>query len=151
MYTTTTTNLRNRILGVLFLLGLIALVGCNQQGRGFALPEGDMEAGKMAFTRLGCNECHNVGDVEWAGTDESLHVPLGGEVTTMKSYGELVTSIINPSHKMSERYAAENTEVSPMTQYNEVMFVSELVDIVTFLQSEYELETPSDYYAPYSY
>jgi len=147
----TKTNLKNRILLMLFALGLITVVGCNQQGRGFALPEGDVEAGKAAFTRLGCNECHNVGDIEWAGTNESLRVPLGGETDTKKSYGELVTSIINPSHKMSERYAAENTDVSPMTKYNEVMFVSELVDIVTFLQSEYEVETPSGYYAPYSY
>ncbi len=147
----TKSNLKNRILGVLFVLGLIALVGCNQQGRGFALPEGEIEDGKAAFVRLGCNECHHVGDIEWAGTDENLHVPLGGEVATQKSYGELVTSIINPSHKMSNLYAAENADVSPMTKYNEVMFVSELVNIVTFLQSEYDVETPSDYYAPYSY
>lgn len=139
-----------QLLMVIFLLSGAALIAsCNQQGRGFALPEGDIDAGKQAFTRLGCNECHSVGDIAWEGEGGNIHVMLGGEVTNKKTYGELVTSIINPSHEMSKRYAAANEDVSPMTQYNEVMFVSELVDIVTFLQSEYELDTPPGYYAPY--
>lgn len=130
-------------------LGLIAFAACNQQGRGFALPEGDIQAGKEAFTRLSCNECHQVADIAWSGEDGSPNVPLGGAVENTKTYGELVTSIINPSHKMAKKYREENGGASPMTSYNEVMFVSELVNIVTFLQSEYELDTPPGYYAPY--
>lgn len=142
-------NTLHLVVAFFLVLGAAFTVSCNQQGRGFALPEGDIESGKAAFTRLGCDECHSVGDIAWEGEDQSMHVKLGGEVANKKTYGELVTSIINPSHEMSKRYAAEHAEVSPMTEYNEVMFVSELVDIVTFLQSEYELDTPPGYYAPY--
>ena len=35
------------------------------------------------------------------------YVELGGNITKVKSYGELVTSIINPSHDLAKGYAEE--------------------------------------------
>ena len=75
----------------------------------------------------------------------------------MKTYGELVTSIINPSHKVSAKYAQEFSVTNPDGSskmerfgfnYNYAMSVQELVDVVTFLQSEYKLVVPRNTY-PY--
>jgi hypothetical protein len=128
----------------LFATQLTLIVGCGE-GRGFALPSGELEAGKTAFTKFGCNNCHSAGDIEFKGLDQNLKVPLGGSVGIVKTYGELVTSIINPAHKIDKNN--QLVDGFKMKTYNEVMTVQELVDLVTFLQSEYEIETPS--YYPY--
>ena len=60
----------------------------------------------------------------------------------MKSYGELVTAIIQPQHVVSPEYTAKLSEdqrkgtVSPMPNYNGRMTVAQLTDIVTFLSLE---------------
>ena len=137
---------------VLSLIFLIALIhpGCDQQSAGFALPAGDFSDGKLNFVGLNCNTCHSVADIEWEGIqDQDLHFRLGGETTRVKTYGELVTSIINPSHRIARdfRPQLEKNENSPMPSYNEVMTVQELVDLVTFLEKQYKLVAPnSEYY-----
>jgi len=145
-------NVPNYLLVFLFLCGGLFLFSCNEQARGFAFPEGDIEAGKATFKRLACNECHSISKIEWAGGTDSLNIPLGGEVSSLKSYGQLVTSVINPSHKIAGRYKKNTvTEegLSKMKNYNEVMTVQELIDIVTFLQSEYDVVSPRTDYRPY--
>lgn len=138
-----------------FLIILYVGTGCNSQGKGFALPEGNLKTGKATFTKLKCNECHSISDIEWAGNANDLHVALGGKVRFIKSYGELVTSVINPSHKISTNYYGQKTvrsnedNSSKMTNYNEVMTVQELIDIVTFLQSEYKIDRPVHNYPMY--
>ena len=142
---------------ILLCVGLL-ISSCNEQAIGFALPEGNMEKGKATYERLVCNECHSISGIEWKGGSDNLNIQLGGEVTLQKSYGDLVTSVINPSHKIAPSYkqktSAEATEegLSKMRNYNEVMTVQELVDLVTFLQSQYEVVgiPTSDYY-PYHY
>jgi len=139
---------------LIILCGGILISSCNQQGRGFALPEGDIEKGKATYTKFGCNGCHSISEIEWDGESEDLNIPLGGEVTTQKSYGELVTSVINPSHKIARSYeekAATEEGLSKMKNYNEVLSVQELIDLVAFLQSEYEVEAPTTEYYPYNY
>ncbi|MFT5166019.1 MAG: sulfur-oxidizing protein SoxX [Saprospiraceae bacterium] len=139
----------NVLLLLIFFLGLVFIISCNQEGRGFALPAGDITSGKATFIKLSCNECHSITGIDWKGNPENLNVPLGGKVTTLKSYGELVTSVINPSHKLARVYqqTVENeNNSSKMNNYNEVMTVQELVDIITFLQSEYEIKPPPTYY-----
>ncbi len=139
--------------GLLTLLLLFALASCNQQARGFALPPGDDVEGKTAFVDLACDQCHSVADIAWKGQEGAdIHVALGGSVTTIKTYGELVTSIINPSHRISERFRSElvsRRSQSPMPFYNHIMTVEELVDIVTFLEKQYALTPPTTYYQPF--
>ncbi len=140
---------RNQLL-IMAFLGVVAFIwSCNPQATGFVLPDGDIEAGKAAFVELACNECHSINEIDWTGTAEGVEVKLGGEVSSLKTYGQLVTSIINPSHKIARPYLMEKVAVegqSNMTIYNEVMTVQQLVDIVAFLQSEYELQLPVDHY-----
>ena len=92
---------------------------------------------------------HSISDIEWKGGSDSLKIHLGGDVSTQKTYGDLVTSVINPSHKIARRYeqkSSAETGLSKMKNYNEVMTVQELIDLVTFLQSEYKVSIPSTLY-----
>ena len=135
------------IIATFFLVAM----GCSNEGRGLVLPEGDVERGKADFVALSCNNCHTVGDVVWNG-DESIgdvNVDLGGEVTSIKTYGELVTAIINPSHDIARRYRQETAlsdGTSKMENYNQIMTVEELVNLVTYLQTEYKITVPRNTY-----
>ena len=145
-------NLPNYLMVFVLLCGTLLISSCNKQARGFALPEGDIEKGKVTYKRLAGNECHSVQYIEWKGGKDNLKIPLGGEVTSLKSYGSLVTSVINPSHKVPWFYDQETStegDLSKMKNYNEVMTVQELIDLVTFLQSEYQVASPPTNYSPY--
>ena len=133
----------------------LSLAGCDDQAQGFVLPPGDIERGKAAFVDLGCAACHAVEGMFQKlpvdqGGDEVIEVVLGGSVSRVKTYGDLVTSIINPSHRLS-RGKNEDTinpdGTSKMPYYNDVMTVQELVDLTTLLQSTYSLKVPD--YNPY--
>tara|TARA_R110000744_G_scaffold140493_2_gene251686 strand:+ start:523 stop:1035 length:513 start_codon:yes stop_codon:yes gene_type:complete len=139
----------------ILILGVLLVISCNEQARGFALPDGNVEEGKANYKRLACNECHSISDIKWKGGSDSLNIQLGGEVINKKSYGELVTSVINPSHKIAQRFKQKSTTdttetgYSKMKNYNEAMTVQELIDLVTFLRSEYNIVIPKTYYYPY--
>jgi hypothetical protein len=81
-------------------------------------------------------------------------VVLGGETQTIKTYGELVSSVINPSHKLIRGYPEEEVSQdgkSLMTVYNDRMTVQQLIDLVAFLQSKYEVVVPEYTYYGYRY
>lgn len=113
----------------------------------FPIGSGDVAQGREAFVRLGCPQCHTVSGVslpEYTGT-RFITMPLGGELIFAKTYGNLVTSIINPNHIISDRYLEQlpaeqrrRTNTSPMYM-NPEMRVTELIDIVAFLNSRYSL------------
>jgi len=145
-------NLPNYLIVFVLLCGSLLISSCNSQARGFALPEGDIEKGKVTYKRLACIECHSIPNIEWKGGKDNLKIHLGGEVTSLKTYGDLVTSVINPSHKVASFYNQKtSTEggLSKMKNYNEVMTVQELIDLVTFLQSEYQVVSPPTHYPYY--
>ena len=115
-----------------------------QSSRGFRLPEGDVEKGRDAFTVLQCHSCHEVEGVEGLPQPTSFNLVLGGETTRVKTYGELVTSIINPSHIISPEYQEQllKGDLSPMPEYNHTMNVGQMIDLVAFLDSRYEVVYP---------
>jgi len=113
----------------------------------FPILRGDIERGQQAFASLGCIQCHVVDDVElpdYSGT-RPFTVVLGGELMFAKTYGDLKTSIINPDHVISDQYLdllprQERSRVNSSPMYlNENMKVTELIDIVAFLNSRYRL------------
>lgn len=134
---------------------LLLLAGCSEGPKssyGFTLPDGDSKVGEEVFVSLMCHECHTVSGTELPEPDVTAdkRVRIGGEVTRIQTYGELVTSVINPSHKLAAGYREEEVSEegeSKMVNYNEVMTVRELVDVVAFLQSKYKLKPfePSEY------
>ena len=135
-----------------------ALIGCTpgpESPRGFSLPEGDEMAGQVAFIDLRCNDCHSAAGVEQYDPENAeIKFELGGDVTRVTTYAELVTAIINPSHRLSQRYPEAQSAVgeeSRMRNYNETMTVQQMIDLVAYLQPQYKVivVTPTSYQAYY--
>jgi len=141
----------------IFGFGLLALAGCEadrMSEKGFSLPEGDPIRGKDAFLYMHCHECHMIAGEELPLVElaDPPFVELGGTVTRVKTYGELVTAIINPSHRLAKGYPIDvvsNDGESKMPIYNGFMTVQERIDIVTFLQPYYEVYVPQYEYRVY--
>lgn len=145
-----------------FLFVILALIpfflsGCGggeakRQTKGFFLPGGDVEVGKTIFVAMQCNRCHTVEGVMLPDQDlpELPKIRLGGEIYKVKSYGDLVTAIINPQHTLAPQYLAmlsdeekeEGNVSSPMPGFNDSMTVKQLIDLVAFLHSRYKLIDP---------
>lgn len=127
----------------------VLAAGCASDST-FVLPveQGDIAAGRQAFIAHRCHQCHTIAN-EQLPTLAGMSWPmleLGGETTVLRSYADLTTSIINPNHAISERYEDQlvlRGEVplnSPMRSPDlDTMTVSQLIDIVAFLDSKYEL------------
>ncbi|MDH3440191.1 MAG: c-type cytochrome [Gammaproteobacteria bacterium] len=142
----------------LVLAVLAALSGCEadrMSEKGFSLPEGNAMNGREAFVYMHCHECHSVVNEEFpvVAMADPPFVQLGGKVTRVKTYGELVTAIINPSHKLASGYPVETVsndgETSKMPVYNGYMTVQELIDLVAFLQPHYDVYVPAYEYRIY--
>ena len=121
--------------------------------KGFSLPKGNTENGKAVFHKYRCTDCHYIAGEKLNATNNYLTVKpimLGGTEGNVKTYGELVKSIINPSHKIAQRYPASftsNEGVSQMRVINDELTVAELIDLVAYLQAQYRVEPyrTSDY------
>ena len=129
---------------IIVLATLTACSGGKKSPLGFSLPEGDAEAGKVAFVSLQCNACHSTPDVEQfeGALPSDISVSLGGDVSQVKTYANLVTSVINPSHRISKANPPEMVAVdgvSRMPNYNALMTVEQLIDVVAYLQPHYKL------------
>ena len=125
----------------------VAATGCagRKSARGFSLPDGDAELGQSTFVELKCHACHTVAGVKLPEPEDMPESPivLGGRVARLKTYGQVVTSIINPSHRIAKGYPTDIVEKdgqSKMKNYNDVLTVSQLIDLVAFLEAHYELE-----------
>lgn len=150
-----------RLIASFFALCLVVfLSGCERDERrqgDIYLPEGDAVMGKMHFVDLGCVNCHSVIGAELPEAAEAgpVNVLLGSRSGRVLSYGELVTSIVNPSHKLTRRYRKDEIAQegeSLMTSFNDVLSVTQLTDLVAFLQAHYErAERPEHTYREYLY
>ena len=117
------------------------------------LPEGNAERGSEAFVALQCTTCHTVRGAELPAPAERgpVRYALGGEVARIRSYGELVTSVANPTHRLARSFRQEElTEdgESLMPALNDVMTVTQLVDIVAFLQEHFTVKPRPTYRYP---
>lgn len=147
-----------RLVMLLFTLSASwGLGGCDtgpKSAAGFRLPDGDAARGERSFLALGCHSCHTMAGVELPKPiiPGPVRLGLGGEVTRVKTYGELVSSIINPSHRIKPNAGPGATTAdgeSVMRVYNDVMTIQQLIDLVAFLQSHYKVvPPPHSYYAP---
>jgi len=133
----------------IFTIITIGLLGCEtgrESSRGFSLPKGNLENGQLVYVKYQCSSCHELSNFTSSENilkHPELSIPLGGKTRTVKTYAALLTSVINPSHKFSNRFRKDIKDEdgqSKMKVYNDVMTVTELVDLVTFLESKYELE-----------
>src|SRR4051794_30148711 len=88
---------------------LTCIVGCGSKQETFTLPKGDAERGKAAFIKFRCYDCHHIRGMELLVSEEpnQVKVELGSDPEHRKSYADLVTSIINPSHRLAKGYIPE--------------------------------------------
>jgi sulfur-oxidizing protein SoxX len=139
-----------RVLGALTLVfSAAALLACaTGRGSGVHLPQGDADRGRAAFVDLRCNVCHQIeGFDPPTAFVARTRVALGGQTARVKTYGDLVTSIANPSHRLARGYPPEAVGVDGVSlmsliYLNELMTVQQLVDLVAFLQTQYEVVPP---------
>ncbi len=126
---------------------VVFLIGCQQKNnmnQKFSLPEGNMKAGKKVFVDLQCNACHSLPAVKQSpsSSGNSITIALGGETRNIKTYSELVTAVVNPSHRIYQGYSDKHKTQdgsSAMRNYNDIMTITQLVDLVSFLQTQYRL------------
>lgn len=131
---------------------LISIVAACSYGpdspKGFSLPEGDADKGQKVFMQYQCLTCHALKGFEDSSVIKEFDtpIPLGGTSSVVKTYAQLVTSVINPSHKLApvSRFNQEkminDDGSSKMRVFNDVMTVQELIDLVAFLQPKYEVK-----------
>lgn len=150
--------MNNRWVLAFMLLSLAALSACDKDAmmssKGFRLPDGDAVAGRDAFLYMQCHQCHSISGEQLPAIpgQEPPYVELGGKVTQVRTYGQLITSIINPSHELARGYAEEVVSEdgeSDMYIYNSHMTVQELIDIVMYLQPHYDVVVPQTKYRVY--
>jgi hypothetical protein len=141
--------MRTDLKGVALLAAtLTACASSPRSSAGFRLPPGDVAQGRASFAELRCNACHQVSGVDLPAPIAAHAVPvrLGGVVPAYRTDGELVTAIINPSHRLTGGYderLVSSGGLSRMGDFSEALTVRQLVDIVAFLQSTYEVQPPA--------
>ncbi|WOJ92420.1 c-type cytochrome [Congregibacter variabilis] len=127
------------------VFGGVLLSACSGEKppvKGFVLPDGDIEKGAMVFVEMGCAQCHTVADSDiQQPQDSKIQVKLGGNIRYVKHYGDLLTSIVIPDHRISSRYqpptGEKDIEASPMPNFTGDMSVAQLIDVAEFLHSKY--------------
>lgn len=112
----------------------------------FPIGWGDIARGQAAFVELQCHRCHTVKGAElpvYVG-EKPLHFELGGTLTYVKTYADLVTSLLNPGHEVAENYLRnlppeQRRNARSVMPFYGRMTTAQLVDIVAFLNSHYAL------------
>ena len=137
--------MRWSVFGVMACVGLLAARDMSPRSSyGFRLPECDAEAGLVVYKTKQCASCHIIEARPELrdGIEPELDVVIGGLQTRIATHGELVSAVINPSHKLARGYGGDayrdDNGRSVMRNYNDEMTVAELIDLVAFLQGEYE-------------
>lgn len=112
----------------------------------FPVEWGSIAEGQATFVDLECHQCHTVNGVALAPYvgESPVMLELGGTIVYAKTYADLVTSIINPNHVVSDKYLSTlprdaRRGAATIMPFQDHMTVSQLVDLVMFLNSRYVL------------
>ena len=107
------------------------------------VPKGSETAGKTLFVEKGCYQCHAAGDVSLPRSEleEKLIIDLGGREHEGWSRDEFAREIMDPQHTVAPEYRVImitlgdklKAESSPMPGFNDVLTVSDLTHLATFL------------------
>lgn len=138
---------------------LLTLAACTRESppvKGFVLPEGDLVKGEKVFVKYHCHACHTIPGVDLPRIEPPppFVMAIGGEVYRVKNSGELLTAVLNPTHVLSQEYVAkldkaqQSNVSSPMPYYGDAMSITEMINLVTFLQAQYHKLMP-DFFQGY--
>ena len=142
MLNTQSTNALTQI--TIFLVCLLSFASLSRADNHnqLTLAKGSYNAGKNAFIKLQCNACHTVTGVNLPAAEEMFEVAVElGSKKQSKTSAELLTAIANPSHSLAKGFPVETISShgsTRMPDYNDIMTVSELINIVTFLKRHYK-------------
>ena len=145
-------------IALVIIIPLAFLSGCEKAQapvKGFILPPGDATLGKQAFVEIGCPKCHTVvGANIQQPPSEQFHIELGEDNRRVRHYGDLLTSVVNPDHKVSAAYRVQDESKdeisSPMPKFASTMTVEQMLNIVEFLHQAYE-KSQDEYLGHYYY
>ena len=141
-------KLRGLYLGPLILLGLTSCATHPDYATQFRFPIewGNIAEGQAAFVDLECHQCHTVNGVDLVSYEGAspMALELGGTIEYAKTYADLVTAIINPNHVVSDEYLStlprdERGQATTIMPFKDQMTVTQLIDLVIFLNSRYVL------------
>ncbi|MDF1823909.1 MAG: hypothetical protein P1U68_04660 [Verrucomicrobiales bacterium] len=109
------------------------------------LPPGNPTAGMTLFVEKGCYQCHHTGKIESPASklDINLTINLDGREHADWTRDDFARAIMNPNHTISDEYRkimmtlGDNlkAENSPMPGFNEMLTVSDLIHLASFLES----------------
>jgi hypothetical protein len=104
----------------------------------FRFPDGDPAAGRAAFAKLECYQCHTIRGESFPQTSTSAG-NIGPELTGMGDHHPVeyfAESILNPNAIIvTEPGYTDADGMSIMPDYRDTMTVAELIDLLAYLQS----------------
>lgn len=135
---------------VVSCIAIVVAVGCllpaavesgkGEEPRPFVLPVGDAVAGESVFIRLECYSCHNVSGKSYE--EAKGREPIGPELNAThaaQSRESIAGRLISYDRFLSEgHYKATYSRSdgsSRMANFNDVMTVRDLIDLVEFIKS----------------
>lgn len=129
------------LLASIFLVAGLVPIGAAEP----VFPPGKAESGQKLFVEKGCYQCHNAGATKLPAVELAprLVIELGGDLHAKWTRDDYARSIMDPNHLVSEDYRVAmirlgdhfKAENSPMPTFADVLRVSDLIDLVTFLDS----------------
>lgn len=133
---------------IVVAVSMAALTACEPQTQpvsDFMPPSGDAARGREVFIEYACYNCHTIPDVDLPEREAEppMVFSLGLRLHRVRSYGELLTAVLDPDHAVSPKFvsalkaAGEDPAAAQMPDFTEEMTVAELVDVVEFLDKEY--------------
>ncbi len=109
------------------------------------IPEGSISAGKTLFVGKGCYQCHIADGIKTPASDldQNLTIDLGGVDHAGWTRDQFARSIMSPNHTVAEEYrkimmslgANFEAENSPMPGFNDLLTLSDLIHLTTFLEN----------------
>lgn len=139
------------LLPIVLASGLAGLFAAEPAENGFRFPGGDPEAGREAFIKLNCIQCHSVTNVDLGNLKAArrLELALASKLRFVKKTENIITAITNPKHVITQQYKdiLSKTEqqggIEPlMPDLTKDMSARQLMDIVAFLDEAYHKALP---------
>ncbi|HBL27874.1 MAG TPA: hypothetical protein DD490_13630 [Acidobacteria bacterium] len=124
---------------LILLSGVAGLALVAQNVPQIKLSPGDPVAGQKVFAEMRCYTCHYVGGEAgktYPNPVSTAPAPLLGPKLAEQKPLDVATSIVAPSHKVSQAAAAESGgKLSPMASYEGLLDEKQLSDLVAYLRS----------------
>ena len=128
---------------VLFLISLTQAEPPHEQKT--VVPKGRVPAGKTLFVEKGCFQCHSADGISLPKSelDQTLIIKLGTRRHDGWSRDDFAKAIMNANHTVSPDYEKAMMILgdhfkavnSPMPGFNDILTLSDLIHLTTFLES----------------